>query len=354
MRARLFCPVGELKGSDFEIRGEATLGRGSESTILLPSRSVSTTHARIFFDGEEGHFLLEDLGSLNGTKLDGAKIKGREVLGPLHVITLGGKHELIFQDLGAFPEALGAVIGGDGARQASTPEEGTMVEQAPPMPPMSIPAFGAPSVAAPGTTISPPAEVGVEGTLVDQELPDLPSILAGDPVIEGTMVDRDLPQLPSILAGGVSTSQMVPKDSPSSAPKDSPIERSTSEDLAREAPAPRGLLLEVRALTGELSRSALEEGDNIVGRDAGAAVHIPNASVSRNHAMLAVKEGAVTVRDLGSRNKTFVDDEEVSVTEPMSLAAGAVVRFGNVEASLIVEEFEVEEPRASGGGEESS
>ena len=114
MRARLFCPVGDLKGSSFEIHGEAVIGRSAESSIVLASRSVSGRHARIAFDSEQGHFLLEDLGSLNGTQLDGAPVKGKETLGALHVITLGGKHELIFQDLGMFPLA------------AVPPEEGTM------------------------------------------------------------------------------------------------------------------------------------------------------------------------------------------------------------------------------------
>ncbi|MBN1419556.1 MAG: AAA family ATPase, partial [Planctomycetes bacterium] len=66
--------------------GTAVLGRGAESSILLAHSSVSSRHAAIHSSG--GTLLLEDLGSTNGTILNGKKIE-RAVLRPGDVIRIG-------------------------------------------------------------------------------------------------------------------------------------------------------------------------------------------------------------------------------------------------------------------------
>ena len=62
---------------------------------------VGTTneHARVEHDAEAGCYFLVDLDSTNGTEVDGTKVTGRERLGPLHVIALGGKLDTVFEDL---------------------------------------------------------------------------------------------------------------------------------------------------------------------------------------------------------------------------------------------------------------
>jgi pSer/pThr/pTyr-binding forkhead associated (FHA) protein len=56
----------------FEIRDIATIGRASDSHIVVNDHSVSRHHARIFY--ESGHFWIKDLDSANGTILNGKKI----------------------------------------------------------------------------------------------------------------------------------------------------------------------------------------------------------------------------------------------------------------------------------------
>ena len=97
MPARLLCRIGPLRGTDFDLGREATLGRHPECTVVLPVPAVSGRHARIEWDEAAGSYFLEDLGSLNGTELDGEPLSGRERLDRLHVITLGGRLDLIFQ-----------------------------------------------------------------------------------------------------------------------------------------------------------------------------------------------------------------------------------------------------------------
>jgi pSer/pThr/pTyr-binding forkhead associated (FHA) protein len=49
----------------------------------------------------------------------------------------------------------------------------------------------------------------------------------------------------------------------------------------------------------------------VLGRDAGADVVLDDARVSRRHARITPSEGEVVVEDLGSRNGTFVNREQI-------------------------------------------
>ena len=54
--------------------GSTTLGRGVECELRLDDTYISQQHARIFDRG--GNWYVEDLGSTNGTLLDGQKVSG--------------------------------------------------------------------------------------------------------------------------------------------------------------------------------------------------------------------------------------------------------------------------------------
>jgi adenylate cyclase len=56
-----------------------TLGRGRENTIMLRSTYVSGRHARVR-RGDDGGFLVEDLGSHNGTFLNGMRVRRASLL----------------------------------------------------------------------------------------------------------------------------------------------------------------------------------------------------------------------------------------------------------------------------------
>lgn len=57
----------------FTLEGELVIGRSQEADIFLSDRRVSSRHARIYL--KEDHFFLEDLGSTNGTFVNGLPIK---------------------------------------------------------------------------------------------------------------------------------------------------------------------------------------------------------------------------------------------------------------------------------------
>jgi len=75
----------------------------------------------------------------------------------------------------------------------------------------------------------------------------------------------------------------------------------------------------------------LQPGPNLVGREPGAGHVLDDPTVSSRHCVIVVDGDAVRVRDLGSTNGTFVDEQPVQEAE---LASGQVLRLGAVELVL--------------------
>jgi len=66
---------GHLAGTAFALgQGELTVGRGTGCSVVLDDRHVSSLHARVWHDGSR--WLVEDLGSTNGTWLNGEQVGG--------------------------------------------------------------------------------------------------------------------------------------------------------------------------------------------------------------------------------------------------------------------------------------
>jgi DNA-binding winged helix-turn-helix (wHTH) protein len=74
--------------------------------------------------------------------------------------------------------------------------------------------------------------------------------------------------------------------------------------------------------------TALAEGANVVGRDAGLPVPIDDTTVSRRHARIEVRGDEVTIVDLGSKNGTFVAGRRAEA--PIPLVDGSRVTVGAV------------------------
>jgi DNA-binding winged helix-turn-helix (wHTH) protein len=75
-------------------------------------------------------------------------------------------------------------------------------------------------------------------------------------------------------------------------------------------------------------RTALDEGENLIGRDPGAGLFIDDPSVSRRHARIVVTEEGATLEDLGSKNGTRLADRRIEAALPLN--DGARIRIGNV------------------------
>ncbi|MCZ4118064.1 FHA domain-containing protein FhaB/FipA [Streptomyces sp. H39-S7] len=67
---KLVVSEGSLTGTTVALQGQTiTLGRAHDSTIVLDDDYASSRHARIYPD-RDGQWIVEDLGSTNGTYLD--------------------------------------------------------------------------------------------------------------------------------------------------------------------------------------------------------------------------------------------------------------------------------------------
>ena len=85
---------GQLVGQRWTIdRDEYIIGRGGESNLVLPERQVSRHHVKIL--NENGRYLLQDLGSKNGTYVNDEPIQST-ILNNGDVITIG-KYKILFQ-----------------------------------------------------------------------------------------------------------------------------------------------------------------------------------------------------------------------------------------------------------------
>lgn len=64
---------GALKGTTIDLsEQQITLGRANDATLVLNDDYASSRHARIF--PQDGQWIVEDLGSTNGTYLDRQKV----------------------------------------------------------------------------------------------------------------------------------------------------------------------------------------------------------------------------------------------------------------------------------------
>lgn len=99
--AQLTALSGSLLGRRFVVKGTSHLGRSSSSSVVLCDAEVSRDHARI--DATEDGFVVVDLGSRNGTFVNGQRVE-RALIRFGDKLRLGGtsfvftKHDLLEED----------------------------------------------------------------------------------------------------------------------------------------------------------------------------------------------------------------------------------------------------------------
>ena len=85
---RLVVTEGDLTGTTLDL-GErpVTIGRAPDSTLVLTDDYASTHHARL--TPRDGQWVLEDLGSTNGTYIDRTKVATPTAVGPGTKVRIG-------------------------------------------------------------------------------------------------------------------------------------------------------------------------------------------------------------------------------------------------------------------------
>ena len=84
--ARLVGVSDLVRGAEFEMLCDMTVGRSTDNQVVIPHASLSRRHTRIVY--ADGSFVVHDMGSTNGTKLNGKHV-GSCVLADKDEIAIG-------------------------------------------------------------------------------------------------------------------------------------------------------------------------------------------------------------------------------------------------------------------------
>ncbi len=123
---QLVLQKGPNPGKIFElVQDELTIGRDISNRIVINDPEVSRRHARL--TAQMGGYVIEDLGSTNGTFVDGQRLMGPHLLRPGQTIMFGEKITLAYEAMGFDPNA---TIAGPAAPPAVTRQ--AQPEAAPP------------------------------------------------------------------------------------------------------------------------------------------------------------------------------------------------------------------------------
>jgi predicted component of type VI protein secretion system len=93
---QLIMRSGPTPGATYTLEGDLiTVGRDSANTIQINDAEMSRRHARLQFQG--GKYVIEDLGSTNGTHVNGQRLSGPSVLRTGDVVSFGEQIVLGFE-----------------------------------------------------------------------------------------------------------------------------------------------------------------------------------------------------------------------------------------------------------------
>ncbi len=99
---------GPTPGVIFPLEGDQlVIGRDSSNGVAINDAEISRKHSRLSFQG--GKYVLEDLGSTNGTFVNGQRLAGPVVLKAGDVVSLGEQIVLMYDAINIDPGATVAV-----------------------------------------------------------------------------------------------------------------------------------------------------------------------------------------------------------------------------------------------------
>lgn len=95
---------GPTPGVIYPLEGDQlTIGRDASNGVAINDAEISRKHSRLSFQG--GKYVLEDLGSTNGTFVNGQRLAGPVVLKPGDVVSLGEQIVLMYDAINMDPGA---------------------------------------------------------------------------------------------------------------------------------------------------------------------------------------------------------------------------------------------------------
>lgn len=80
------------------------------------------------------------------------------------------------------------------------------------------------------------------------------------------------------------------------------------------------------------ARFLINQGEVAIGRSVESPIFLDDVTVSRKHALIEFRDGAFTLKDLGSLNGTYLNNQTVSVA---ALASGDEIQIGKFHMLFI-------------------
>lgn len=133
---------GPTPGVTFPLEGDQlVIGRDASNSIAINDPEISRKHSRLSFQG--GKYVIEDLGSTNGTFVNGQRLAGPAVLKPGDVVSLGEQIVLMYDAITYDPGA--TIASPRAARIAAAPalQQPVIQPVAQPIPP-AAPTYASP------------------------------------------------------------------------------------------------------------------------------------------------------------------------------------------------------------------
>jgi pSer/pThr/pTyr-binding forkhead associated (FHA) protein len=294
----------EADGTETPVSHGMVVGRGDDCDLVIRHGVVSRRHARINL--VDGVPWVEDLGSTNGTRVNGEQVRSATRLKPSDIVSFD---DIAYQVLGsassaAAPDRDRTVVG---ARLTPfEPDEKTV--ESPPKAPSE-----------PARKRAEPPPLRTELPAAGREVESSPGIPASWAEAEGLEAASHTQALPVLLR----------QISQRSGDTEGLIEAARQHSKLRQ---PRLIGLN-RIVAGQIFGLDCSGGSRKweIGRDAEADIRLLDESVSGRHAQLMYENGRWKVVNLMSVNGTFVNGRKVLSAY---LKTADKVRFGNIELAF--------------------
>jgi pSer/pThr/pTyr-binding forkhead associated (FHA) protein len=122
---------GPTPGKTFPLEGDIlTIGREASNAVAINDAEVSRKHTQLIFQG--GKYIITDLGSTNGTFVNGQRLTGQHVLQPGEIISLGEQISLLYESVAQVDP--NATMISSAARVVVPPAPAPVAAAAPPPP----------------------------------------------------------------------------------------------------------------------------------------------------------------------------------------------------------------------------
>jgi ABC transport system ATP-binding/permease protein len=320
--ASLLIKEGPASGERLDVNSELVVGR-LDADLTIDDEQLSRRHARL--TPVEGTLEIEDLGSLNGTWVNGDRIAGPTRLDVGDLVQVG----VSVLEVVAVLEVVEEVV----------PEA---VEEVAPRIRDTLVGEPAGFIRPPATFVEPSApaeaEPPAEPLLPAFETPPIPPLEEPLPEPVLSQPEEAAEPLPPLEPEEPLVAEPVPEPEPLAAEREEAI---AAHDLPEPEPSP-GTDAEpepdlVTVLVGQAGaldgQTVVVEDEVVLGREGDVVVDDPE--VSRQHALVYREDGEAVIRDLGSLNGTWL--KGARITSPVKLGAGDVITLGTTSFEVVLQ-----------------